>query len=44
MDCCPPLPMNLIAELIAYQKIEDLPPIFTRTRAIADRMTVETKV
>jgi hypothetical protein len=33
-----------MAVLMAYQKIDDLPEIFTRTRAITDKITVETRV
>jgi len=35
------LPINPIAVLSPYQKIEDLPKMFTRTRAIAERIIAE---
>jgi hypothetical protein len=43
IGCCVLFPISPIAVLIPYQKIDDLPRIFTRTRAIAERMIVETR-
>ena len=44
MFCWEPLPRKPIAEFIPYQKIDDLDPMFTLTKAIADKITVETSV
>jgi len=43
MDCCGPWATIPIAVFIAYQKIEDLEIIFTRTSAIAERTKLDTR-
>ena len=42
IDCCGPCATKPIAVFIAYQKIEDLDIIFTRTSAMAERMIAYT--